>query len=486
MAGFTSREEYSVVSRSSTALPFAAGVLSVPIEAVKFIEAINQKAKDYDAVFVTPSLGTGVSIDEPHFDRVYGIFQGVIPDSEARQALARVRPSVPRLVWCAKRGIGLIGSGSKNYRVLSHWYQENQKENLALMNPLQIVDVDLPLVHDPIHLRSWAKMAARVNASLTLYRQSMLEGLIAEGHQINIISDASAKDRLRELRQGLLAVVPNHWEACKKIVQEIIQIQKESTDRSEKAKFIKNQIRKIRNQIELRSTEAVVNATNISHQEYEYLVAKRFLSDEERHKEHKYILKQRYGVEVTPQLKQQDEKGYYTQLLSHYYLTHESEYFRIRDKQEWNQQLKKGDGKVFLPDLKTYTLKVEVLRALGVIHFLESNREFRESDADLIELKTNALLCSKHIKRAIGISIPQETEKEHITSIKILSRVLNLLGLKLKQVKTISCETKIYQLDPATLNDGRQAIFEVWQHRDALTLESTFTTELSAPELEKV
>ncbi|MHC5831819.1 MAG: hypothetical protein ACYT04_91575, partial [Nostoc sp.] len=102
-----------------------------------------------DGVFVTPSLGTGISIDVQHFDRVYGIFQGVIPDSEARQALARVRDDVPRVVWCAKRGIGLIGSGSTNYRLLSDWYQENQKENLALLSPLHKIDVDLPLVHDP-------------------------------------------------------------------------------------------------------------------------------------------------------------------------------------------------------------------------------------------------------------------------------------------------------------------------------------------------
>ncbi|MCJ8282237.1 MAG: DUF3854 domain-containing protein, partial [Rivularia sp. ALOHA_DT_140] len=105
-------------------------------EAVDFVASINQKIPEYDAVFVTPSLGTGISIDVRHFDRVYGIFQGVIPDSEARQALARVRDDVPRVVWCAKRGVGLIGSGSKNYRSLSFWYQENQKENLALLSPM--------------------------------------------------------------------------------------------------------------------------------------------------------------------------------------------------------------------------------------------------------------------------------------------------------------------------------------------------------------
>jgi hypothetical protein len=157
-------------------------------EAVDFVAAINQKVTEYNTVFVTPSLGTGISIDVQHFDRVYGIFQGVIPDSEARQALARVRDDVPRIVWCAKRGIGLIGSGSTNYRSLSSWYQENQKENLALLSPLYKIDVDLPLVYDPIHLRTWAKLSARVNASITLYRQSMRDGLIADGHQIHVRS----------------------------------------------------------------------------------------------------------------------------------------------------------------------------------------------------------------------------------------------------------------------------------------------------------
>jgi hypothetical protein len=439
-------------------------------EAVNFVAAINQKALYYDAVFVTPSLSTGVSIDVEHFDRVYGIFQGVIPDSEARQALARVRQGVPRIVWCAKRGVGLVGSGSKNYRVLSQWYQENQKENLALISPLYKIDVDLPLVYDLIHLRSWAKLGARVNASITLYRQSMKDGLIAEGHQVNVITDTPPKERIKELRQAFLAVATEDWETRKKLVQEIVQLQKEFVGRSQQAKHINNQIIRIWNQIELRAAEAVANATDIDQTQYEHLLTKRSLTDEERNQQHKYILKQRYGVKVTPSLKQRDVRGYYSQLLTHYYLTHECEYFQLRDKQEWSEQLERGDGKVFLPDLRTYTLKVEALRALGVLQFLAPNREIQESDSDLIELKVRALQCSKHVKRAIGISIPQETETACVTSIKILSQCLSLLGLKLKWVKQIdNCsqsQIKVYQIDLATLHDGRQTIFEIWQQRD--------------------
>jgi Domain of unknown function (DUF3854) len=449
-------------------------------EAGNFIEAINTKAKEYDAVFVTPSLGTGISIDVEHFDRVYGIFQGVIPDSEARQALARIRPNIPRIVWCTKRGIGLIGSGSKNYKVLAYWYQQNQTENLALMSPLHKIDVDLPLVVDLLHLRTWAKFAARVNASITLYRQSMVQGLIGEGHLVNVMGEATSKQRITKLRQAILTAGSENRELARKLVLEIFQIQKQLEKNSQTATHVQTKIGKIRDIIGLEDAESVVNSDGITLLEYEALLAKRSLTTQERHQVNKYILKQRYGIEVTPQLKQRDERGYYSQLLTHYYLTHEREYFQFKDRQEWNQQLARGEGKVFLPDLKTYTLKIEALRALAIPDFLDPDREFRETDSDLIHLKEKAIRCSKHIKRAIGISLPQETEADLIDASQILGRLLNLLGLKLKRM-----QHKVYQLDLATFNDGREEIFAYWRSQDEIILESVYLDRLYNPESER-
>jgi hypothetical protein len=432
--------------------------------AVDLIAAINQKITDYDTVFVTPSLGTGISIDVQHFDRVYGIFQGVIPDSEARQALARVRDNVPRVVWCAKRGIGLIGSGSTNYRLLSHWYQENQKENLALLSPLHKIDVDLPLVYDPIHLRTWAKLSARVNASIRLYRQSMQDGLITDGHQIQMRSNEVQNNILRDLRLAFFATESSDVENRKRLILEIVKVQKDWAQSRQKAKEIKRKIKDIKQQNQLAAANSVATAKDIDYVEYEQLLTKHSLGNAERHQVDKYILRQRYGVKVTPQLKLQDEKGYYGQLLIHYYLTHESEYFHVKDQQEWSQQLFWGEGKVFLPDLRTYTLKVEAMRALGIMQFLESERIFRENDADLVWLKNVAAQSSKHIKRALGIDLVRG--KESVSGIKLLSRLLGLLGLKLQQVNDS------YKIDLKTLNDGRDEIFAVWQHRDDLMLTS--------------
>ncbi|BAT52997.1 hypothetical protein NOS3756_19410 [Nostoc sp. NIES-3756] len=430
--------------------------------AVDFVAAINQKITEYNTVFVTPSLGTGISIDVQHFDRVYGIFQGVIPDAEARQALARVRDGVPRIVWCAKRGIGLIGSGSTNYRLLSDWYQENQKENLALLSPLHKIDVDLPLVYDPIHLRTWAKISARVNASIRLYRQSMEEGLTADGHQIRLRSNAVHNNIIRDLRLAFLATEPSDIKERQRLVLEIVKVQNDWVEKRQKGKEIKRQIKKIKQQNKLTAATNVANAKDIDYLEYDRLCAKHCLTDDERNRIQKYSLWQKYGVLVNPQLKLRDDQGYYTQLLIHYYLTHESEYFQIRDQQEWHQQLSWGNGKVFLPDLKTYTLKVEAMRALGMQQFLEPERQFTEIDSDLIWLKNVVFQHSKQIKRVLGLDFIRCQER--ITAIKVLSRLLNLLGLKLKR------ENDVYQISPESLADGRQAIFSVWQQRDELIL----------------
>ncbi|MFB2645185.1 plasmid replication protein, CyRepA1 family [Raphidiopsis sp. BLCC-F218] len=426
--------------------------------AIECLSAINEKITDYDMVFVTPSLGTGISIDVQHFDRVYGIFQGVIPDSEARQALARVRDSVPRFVWCAKRGIGLIGSGSTNYQLLSDWYQENQKENLALLSPLHKIDVDLPAVYDPIHLRTWAKLSARVNSSITFYRQSLQEGLIAEGHKVTIGNNTDYNSIIRGLRSAFLKTPVNDLATRTRLILEIVQVQKDWEQTRQQSQHIKRNIKEIKEHNQLMIAQAVVGAKNIDYVEYQQLLTKHSLTDEQRYAIHKYILYTRYGVPVTTWLKMRDDQGYYSQLLTHYYLTHESHYFHIKDQQEWKQQLFWGEGKVFLPDLKTYTLKVEALRALGMCQFLAQDRVFQENDNDIIWLKNVAIQSSQHINRALGVDISKKPQS--ISGIKILNLLMGLLGLKLRQIN------QVYQVNFDTLKDGREEIFAIWQQRD--------------------
>jgi hypothetical protein len=441
--------------------------------AVDFVSSIDTAAAEYDAVFVTPTLGTGVSIDIKHFDRVYGIFQGVIPDAEVRQALARVRANVPRHLWCAKRGMGTIGSGSNNYRALAFWYQENYKENYALMCPLTRVDVDLPFVFDPIHLRTWARFAARINASITLYRDAVKAGLIAEGHQIHIISEDRDRQNLQELRTALIQATKTDPNKSIEIMRKIADVHKGQSQREREYSLIGTQTKKIQQKVKSQTAQAIATAPDIGSRDYQYLSNKRFLTDLERAQVEKYTLQQRYGVEVTPELKLKDDKGYYGQLLTHFYLLNHQQYLPQSIYLVWDRDNETRLDRVFLPDANHHILKIHGLLALGLIDFLDPDRQLQLNDPDLITLNRTSCLCSQHIKRAIGIDIPTANSADN-NPILILNRLLQLLGLKVNPIATNSKQhsktPKIYQLDRSLLSDGREEIFKIWQSQQSREL----------------
>jgi hypothetical protein len=441
--------------------------------AVDFVSEINTQAPEYDAVFVTPTLGTGVSIDVKHFDRVYGIFQGVIPDAEVRQALARVRANVPRHVWCAKRGIGTIGNGSNNYRTLAYWYQESYKENYALMSPLTSIDVDLPFVYDPIHLRTWARFAARINASITLYRDAVKSGLLAEGHSIQIVSEDRDKQSLQELRTALMHATKVDPQKSLEIMGEIAALHKHKSQRDRQYNLIGTQTRKIQQQVKLQAAREIAAAPDLDRRDYQFLTNKRLTTNLERAQVEKYHLQQRYGVDITPELKLKDDKGYYAQLLTHFYLLNHQQYLPQSIYLIWDRDVETRPDRVFLPDANHHILKIQGLLALGMINFLDADRQFQSTDPDLVSLKRISYLCSQHIKRAIGIDVPYNSSGE-VNPIFILNRFLQLLGLKVTLTQsTLNSrgeKIEIYQLDRTLLCDGRDEIFSIWQRQQSREL----------------
>jgi len=70
-------------------------------EVQQFIADPDGESPQYDAVVTSPTLSTGVSIDVPHFTRIYGEFGGKVGTFyDADQALCRVRDEgVPHRAW---------------------------------------------------------------------------------------------------------------------------------------------------------------------------------------------------------------------------------------------------------------------------------------------------------------------------------------------------------------------------------------------------
>jgi hypothetical protein len=428
-------------------------------------DRINDVVTDYDVVLATPTIGTGISIDvQHHFKAVFGIFQGVTPDSESRQALARVREPVPRYIWAAHFGPGKVGNGSCNYRDVAQSMTKSVRYNIAL---LKDVDFDLDEQSDPIALRTWAKMAARVNASLWRYRREFRNGLLLEGHDVKIVTDDLTKifgqlpvteQMQQDLATGVLQI-PGfeflHW-----------QHDAQATDR------ITQLITAIRTRNQTAEAIAVSNSPEITVDEYLTLQEQANQTAAKRNSKRKHELKKRYAVDqITPELKLKDDEGWYAQLRLHYYLIHDPEFVRLHDMQELEDHLERGEGKISVQDVKLLTAQVETLRSLQILEFLKPGEKFRATDELVQSIAATALEYRDDMKTVFNLTI---TEK--LAPFAIVQGLLGKIGVKLTCTgRDVAPDgrrggLRVYKYFPP--EDDRATIFAEWEKRDIALMQT--------------
>ena len=354
-----------------------------------------------------------------HFTSVWAIFQGVQSESSARQALFRLREPVDRHIWAAPHGIGQIGNGSTSVKSLLASQHKLAKANVRLLQELALDDIELDF--QPLSLRIWAKMAVRVNLGMIHYRQSILEGLKAEGHQI-IDSEELVND------------------AVKAAVTE--------TKKS-------NQI------AEARAVEAEIDTTPT---EFEQLQQKKAKTQSERYRERKHQLQLRYGIDVNAALVLKDDDGWYASIRLYYYLTLGRQFLKQRDYKRLHETYEKGGGAVWLPDLNRSQISVAiaVLENLGIMELLTPNREWRSTDEVLVRMAMLAIAHAWDIKAALNITI---SEKD--TPIAIAQKLLRKIGVKLDYLRREGSDGNRVRVYGYTApQDGRDEVYTAWIARD--------------------
>lgn len=384
------------------------------------IPRLNEILSQYDIVIASPSIETGVSIDIlGHFTSVWAIFQGVQSESSARQALFRLREPVERHIWAAPHGIGQIGNGSTSVKSLLASQHKLAKANIRLLQEMALDDIELDFQQES--LRTWAQMAVRVNMGMIHYRQSILEGLKAEGHQIidsvELVNDA---------------------------VSSAVTETKKS-----------NQI------AEAIAVEAAADSTN---NEFEQLQQKKAKTKSERYKERKHLLKLRYGIEVNAALVLKDDDGWYAKIKLHYYLTLGRQFLKQRDTKRLHEQVEKGNGAVWLPDLNRNQVSVAIatLENLGVMELLIPNKEWRSTDEALVRMAMLAHAHAWDIKAALNITV---SEKD--TPIAIAQKLLSKIGVKLNYLRREGSDGNRVRVYGYTApHDGRDSVFAAWIARD--------------------
>jgi hypothetical protein len=175
-----------------------------------FIESPDQYLADHPyikVVIATPSMGTGVSIEGDHFDKVYGLFYGVsICDNDASQALSRVRKPIPRIVWAKRKGslYSRFGQDFAPFAITAN-IQKLTKATTHLLKdaiaPEQLARINAIDWQGAI-MTATATIETERNRSMADFRDALQVRLEHEGNHITIIESSGDKATRQMLRDA--------------------------------------------------------------------------------------------------------------------------------------------------------------------------------------------------------------------------------------------------------------------------------------------
>jgi hypothetical protein len=179
-----------------------------------FMEAPDNflKSNLIQVVIASPSAGTGISIEEDHFDKIYGIFWGAsCTDADMSQALSRVRQASPRVVWCAKYGqnFSKVGRETSPLKLKDLLKQKADANTLLIRASLSDLGYSgiskYDWANDP-HIGYWAETEAQLNRSMWNLRTSLKVRLMHEGNQVEsveLLDDKPTRLLIQSAREEL-------------------------------------------------------------------------------------------------------------------------------------------------------------------------------------------------------------------------------------------------------------------------------------------
>ncbi|MBD1930374.1 MULTISPECIES: plasmid replication protein, CyRepA1 family [Cyanophyceae] len=379
-----------------------------------FVKRPNEglQALEPQVLIYTPTMGTGVSIDIPYFDVVVGMFFGRITDPEARQMLGRVRAPVQRLVWCKKFASDSGVSTSPLPDVVKrtcHQFHKSTSRIVNLAAALIEAEVDAVELFETAaallkgnnfncpHFDMWASLQARRNGSLTNLQERLIAGLKAEGHDVEVVNIGQSKETAHTIKG-------------------------------------------IKEELEWEEATALATAKDIPLEEAKRILKTDRSTEEQRFQARKAVLKDRLpGIELTPEFVYKAaiaEHGQWLRQIKLYWSCLNPDKVALLDKKTWFYHLAKILP--FLPDIRTYSFQVKVLRDLRLLELIESGEVLSNSHPQVQQSAQRAFKDRRRIKTALNLTIklrkPGDAKSKGQTPMQIVSRLLERLGVELEQL----------------------------------------------------
>jgi len=421
-----------------------------------FVKRPNQNIEKYKpkALFYTPSLGVGCSIDIHHFERVFGLFYGNLEPSQCRQSLARVREAVPRTVWAKARGMTpeneptsylpeaikqrLFSFGDTSHKLIDLAVDMAKAEVGAdatdkelfpkLIEVLQGMTTPDGSWNNP-HVDLYCNQIARRNFAMNQLAVQLREELKEEGHRVNDCETEGSTNAGDAVKDG-------------------------------------------KEEIKLREAHKTATAPDVTIEDAQRIRRKVTRSDEEEHSATKAFLKRELpGVELTTDFVHRavykDKRKSLNQVKLHWWVLN-ADAVAYEDKKEWQSKLKQfSDGVPFLPDVRTYSPKVKAIHECGVFDWIKPDdfeTEYSNGSEDAQKFLNQSLKVKKLVKNALGITVTKDSEP-----VALANRILSRLGLGMVsagQVREGNQRVRYYRFDPRPIQDEfRSSVFSAQKNR---------------------
>ncbi|WP_414530361.1 plasmid replication protein, CyRepA1 family [Nodularia chucula] len=414
----------------------------------KDVMILDQICVNYDVVLTSPVIETGVSVENPHFDFVFGVFGGVQPEANARQHLSRYRPAVPRFVWFRATSSNQIGNGAiYPGGILKDERQRQSRIVKDLKEAGLSFDIESGQVNTPC-MNLYVRLGAYINYTAKNYRQSAINNLELEGHIIghdflpgddNLVmpSEGEQSQIKTELKEGCDIAYDDDCTATSNAV-EIDPVQLETL--SKKAEKTKAEIRSLR----------------------------------------KAYLKKSYGAEeVTPELIKADDKKLYGKLnLLFYWSSQGRDLLSKIDILKAEKAHKYSDGEIFMLDFKSVSRKVAFLDLIGLNDLMKLD-DYNPKDCREVQKACDVIL--ENFYRFKTEFFPQTSlsvlrKDIEATPIKVVQKILGWVGLKaVRGIKkgVDGHREQFWRLAVPAFDNVPEykTIFDYWRTRDLERLE---------------
>jgi hypothetical protein len=414
---------------------------------IEFLKDINEESKKIRLICCSPSVVSGISIENGRFvDGVYGFANGILTANEMAQALTRVRGANVVNVWAAEEGIGYAANHATDPREIKAYYKRNYQANSKHILAFRTEYDPLTQEWDSPHFDLFCKNAAYRNLCMERLGERLKAKLESEGWDVVLTSSGSSDMIEKGLRESWSKIEVSYAEAVAASPL-LSDEQLEQIQNSGKAPN-PEQKKSLEKTYTLKSFgQELIDATTFKHKETGKVLtgfAAMFLKN---------------------------KRGVYKQQLDNFLLlTSEPEEAVARDLAEEAKQLQHNEGR-FPADLKWRTRQKKAREFLGLHKFLDPEKWYEPKD--YAEMGAKAKEFAPMVKDALNLSV------ENINGGQIFGELMQQLGLEL--------EKKWAEVKPGQRRFKRRRISaESWQfaqmyvtYRESLKAEAVDDREIA-------